>query len=73
MVADRLTGTSDVGAGHLFPEEVLRYLLWHELFHIHLRAGHTPEFRELERAWPSALEGDRFLDTLNEKWCVQYW
>lgn len=55
------------------PESVLRYLLWHEYLHLYLRAGHTSEFRRLERLWPGHIDGDRFLDTLNERFGVQHW
>jgi superfamily II DNA or RNA helicase len=52
---------------------VIRFLLWHEYLHLYLQAGHTPQFRELERKWPGVIEADRALDTLNERFGVQYW
>ena len=55
------------------PSEVLRWLLWHEYLHLHLQAGHTRTFRELERVWPGCVEAERFLDTLNERFGVQAW
>ena len=30
----------------------LRFLVWHEYLHLHLKAGHTTVFRELEKQWP---------------------
>lgn len=53
--------------------ETIRFLLWHEFLHIHLRQGHTPVFRELERKWPRVVDADRELDTLNERFGIQYW
>jgi hypothetical protein len=48
-------------------DEVLRYLLWHELLHHVLPGhGHDAEFRLLEARWPHALDLDRDLDTLHE-------
>ena len=55
------------------PADVLRWLLWHEYLHLHLKAGHTATFRELERRWPGCVEAERFLDTLNERFGVQAW
>ncbi|WP_214403719.1 DEAD/DEAH box helicase [Pseudonocardia lacus] len=50
------------------PDELLEYLLWHELCH-HLRPanGHDPEFRRLEHLWPDAVGLDHELDTLAER------
>lgn len=56
-----------------FDAEHLRFLLWHEFLHVHLRQGHTPTFRELERKWPTHVAADRALDTLNERFGIQYW
>lgn len=56
-----------------FSRETLLYLLWHEYLHLHLMAGHTPEFRRLEHLWPEHAACDRELDALNEKFGVQYW
>lgn len=56
-----------------FPAEALRFLLWHEYLHIHLRALHTPEFRRLEQLWPAHAACNRELDNLEEKFGVQYW
>lgn len=56
-----------------FSAESLRFLLWHEFLHIHLRSLHTPEFHRLERLWPDYVACDRELDALNEKFGVQYW
>ncbi len=53
--------------------ETMRYLLWHEYLHLHLKSLHTKTFRELERRWPTSVDGDRELDTLNERFGVQYW
>lgn len=54
-------------------EETMCYLLWHEYLHLYLKALHTKTFRELERQWPTAVEGDRELFNLNERFGVQYW
>lgn len=48
-------------------DELLRYLLWHELLHHVLPGhGHDAQFRHLEARWPDALDLDRQLDTLGE-------
>jgi superfamily II DNA or RNA helicase len=51
------------------PDEVLAYLVFHEMLH-HLLPGqgHDAEFRELEALWPDAEHLDLTLDTLHEKW-----
>ena len=64
---NRLLNSRDVSA------ETIRFLLWHEFLHTHLRQGHTPTFRDHERRWPGVVEADRELDTLNERFGVQYW
>jgi len=51
----------------------IRFLLWHEFLHVHLVSGHTKTFREYERRWPGYVEADRELDTLNERFGVEYW
>lgn len=51
----------------LVPVSVIEFLLWHEYLHILLRATHTRTFRKLERSWPTCVDSDRFLDTLNER------
>jgi hypothetical protein len=51
----------------------MKFLLWHEFLHVHLNQGHTPTFRELERKWPGCVDADRQLDTLNERFGIQYW
>ena len=53
--------------------ETMEYLLWHEYLHIWLKQGHTKEFRRLERMWPTCVEGDRELTTLNERFGVSFW
>ena len=53
--------------------ETIKFLLWHEYLHIYLLSGHTPEFRKFERDWPGYMKADRELDTLNERFGVQYW
>ena len=67
IVVNRLLDSSDVS------EECVRYLLWHEYLHLYLKGGHSKTFRELERRWPTAVDGDREMDTLNERFGVQYW
>lgn len=54
-------------------EATIRFLLWHEFLHLHLQQLHTPIFRDLERKWPGFQAADRELDTLNDKFGVQYW
>jgi hypothetical protein len=51
------------------PDEVLEYLLWHEVLH-HLLPGqgHDAEFRPLEAVWPESEKHDHFLDTLGERY-----
>lgn len=53
--------------------QTLLYLLWHEYLHIYLLAGHTEEFRRLEHLWPDHSARDREMDSLNERFGVQYW
>lgn len=52
-------------------DEVLAYLVFHELLH-HLLPGqgHSAEFRRLERLWPDADALDVTLDTLHERYRV---
>jgi superfamily II DNA or RNA helicase len=64
---NRLLDSPDIGA------ETMRFLLWHEYLHLYLKQAHTKTFRELERKYPSRLESDRELFTLNERFGVQYW
>jgi len=54
-------------------EATLRFLLWHEYLHIHLRSLHTPEFKKLEHLWPNYEACNREMDALNQKFGVQYW
>jgi superfamily II DNA or RNA helicase len=67
IAVNRLVDSTDVSA------ETMRYLLWHEFLHLHLKALHTKTFRELERRWPTALDGDHELDSINDRFGVQYW
>ena len=64
---NRLLNSADVSA------ETLRYLLWHEYLHLHLKGGHTKQFREFERRWQTWVEGDREMESINERYGVQYW
>jgi superfamily II DNA or RNA helicase len=64
---NRLLDSPDVAA------DTLRFLLWHEFLHLHLRQGHTPAFRALERKWPNVLAADRELDTLGERFDIHWW
>jgi predicted metal-dependent hydrolase len=50
------------------PDELLEYLMFHELLH-HLLPGrgHDAEFRRLEAKWPNADALDLMLDTLHEQ------
>lgn len=67
IVVNRLLDSVDVTA------ETMRYLLWHEYLHLHLKVLHPPSFRELERKWPTFIASDRELDNLNERFGIQYW
>lgn len=51
-------------------DELLGYLVYHELLHAVLPQpeGHSPRFRELELEWPNAVELDAVLDTLHDHW-----
>jgi hypothetical protein len=50
------------------PDELLAFLLWHELCHHVLPAhGHDAEFRRLETMWPDFARLDRDLDTITER------
>jgi superfamily II DNA or RNA helicase len=53
--------------------DTMRFILWHEYLHLHLKQGHTREFRKLERAWPTCIESERELYSLNERFGVWYW
>jgi hypothetical protein len=53
--------------------ETMKFLLWHEYLHLYLQQSHTTEFREREAKWPTRIEADRELDTLNERFGVSYW
>jgi superfamily II DNA or RNA helicase len=64
---NRLLDSPDVSA------ETLRYLLWHEYLHLFLQQGHTKSFKQHETAWPAYVSGARELDTLNERFGIQYW
>ncbi|MEZ4376155.1 MAG: hypothetical protein R3B07_35445 [Polyangiaceae bacterium] len=51
----------------------MRFLLWHEFLHIHLRSLHTKEFREKESLWPNFPTCDREMDNLCERFGIGYW
>jgi len=53
--------------------DTMRFVLWHEYLHLHLKQGHTREFRKLERTWPTCIEAERELYSLNERFGVWYW
>jgi hypothetical protein len=53
--------------------ETIRFLLWHEYLHLYLKQGHTNEFRRLEALWPNKVDADHELDTLNQRFGIQYW
>jgi hypothetical protein len=51
------------------PDEMLSYLLYHELLHHVLPGqGHDAEFRYFEALWPDAARWDCEFDTLHERW-----
>jgi superfamily II DNA or RNA helicase len=52
--------------------ETLEFLVWHEYLHIFLQVGHPPLFRKLERKWPTSRQGERELETLNERFEFQF-
>lgn len=50
------------------PDEVLSYLIFHEMLHDLLPGqGHDAEFRRLEAMWPESAALDLTLDTLHEQ------
>ena len=52
----------------------MKFLIWHEYLHLYLhREGHTLQFNNLEKLWPNYKEADHELDTLNERFGIQYW
>lgn len=55
------------------PDDVLRFLLWHELVH-HLLPGqgHDAEFRRLETLWPDSDKHDAFIDALPERYDLRW-
>lgn len=62
---NRLLRTTPEAVG----DEVLGYLVFHELLHHMLPwNGHDPEFRRFEAMWPNATELDAELDTLADHW-----
>jgi len=64
---NRLLNSPDVSG------DTIQFLLWHEFLHVHLKQGHTPTFKNYERRWPTTVDAERELDTLNERFGVQYW
>lgn len=65
---NKILDSADVSA------ETLRFLLWHEYLHLHLKSRrHDAYFRELERRWPDWLDHDRALDNLPEEHGIRYW
>ena len=64
---NRLLDSADVSV------ETMTFLMWHEFLHLHLQQGHTPQFRRQERLWPGYQACDREMDSLHEKFGVQYW
>jgi superfamily II DNA or RNA helicase len=54
-------------------EETIRFLLWHEYLHLYLKVGHPPKFRELERQWPTWVQSDTEMDTLQDRFGIEYW
>ncbi|MEO7034255.1 MAG: DEAD/DEAH box helicase [Polyangiaceae bacterium] len=64
---NRLMDSPDTSA------DTMRFLLWHEYLHLFLKAGHTKTFRDLEKKWPNWVVCDREMDSLNERFGVQYW
>ena len=67
IAVNRLLGSPDVTA------ETMRFLLWHEYLHLHLKVLHPPSFRELERKWPTFVASVRELQNLGERFGIQYW
>lgn len=55
------------------PVETIRFLLWHEYLHLYLSRFHDREFRKAEKLWPGSSAADHVLDSLNERFGVQYW
>lgn len=53
-------------------KDALEFLVWHEYLHIFLQVGHPPLFRKLERKWPTSRQGERELETLNERFEFQF-
>ena len=64
---NKLLDSPDVSA------DTMKFLLWHEYLHLHLKMLHPKPFRELERSWPNWVALDRELDSLNERFGIQYW
>lgn len=76
--SDTPTGYGDITINVLLDSpdiaaSTIRFLLWHEYLHLYLKQGHTSTFRELERRWSGWVEADRQLDTLNDRFGIQYW
>jgi len=54
------------------PQEVIEYLLYHELLHANGNWAHTPEFREAEWRFPDSARWDSFLDRMQEEYKLDY-
>jgi superfamily II DNA or RNA helicase len=55
-------------------KEAMEFLVWHEYLHLFLQVGHPPLFKKYERKWPTSRQGERELETLNERFEVHfYW
>ncbi len=62
-----LLNSSDVS------KEAIRFLLWHEYLHLYLKSNHTKDYRKYERMWPGYVEADRELNSLGERFKIEYW
>lgn len=59
-------------SSHEVPQEVIEYLLYHELLHANGKWAHTPEFREAEWRFPDSARWDSFLDRMQENYKLDY-
>ena len=54
--------------------DTMKFLIWHEYLHLYLhREGHSEQFYKFERLWPNWKDADHELDSLNERFGIQYW
>ncbi len=54
------------------PSYVIEFVLYHEILHFELKAGHTKEFRRYEGLYPKYDEARKILSEISD-WVSAYW